>query len=115
MTDTQIFPVPEGFAARAHVDAATYDRLYRQSLDDTEGFWRDQATFLDWMRPFTQVRDASFDPADVHVRWFADGTLNASVNCIDRHLPAKADVPAVLWEGDRPGESRVLSWGEMAD
>jgi len=112
---SEIYPVPPEFAGHAHVDAAAYERLYQRSIDDTEGFWRDQAGFLEWIRPFTQVRDASFEPADVHIRWFADGTLNASVNCIDRHLPAKADQPAVLWEGDRPGESRIVTWGQMAD
>ncbi len=114
---SDIYPVPPDFAARAHVDAAAYDRLYRQSLDDNDGFWREQAAALDWIRPFTQVSDTKFDPADLRIRWFADGTLNASVNCVDRHLPAKADKPAILWQGDGEGESesRSVTWGELAD
>ncbi|THF60476.1 acetate--CoA ligase [Pseudothauera rhizosphaerae] len=115
MNAPEIYPVPPGFAARAHVDAAAYERLYRSSIDDPDAFWRGQAAFIDWLQPFTQVSDTRFDPDDLRIRWFADGTLNASVNCVDRHLPAKAAQPAILWEGDRAGESRTVSWGELAD
>jgi acetyl-CoA synthetase len=110
-----VIPVPPGFAEQAHVDAAAYERLYRWSLDDPEGFWREQAKAIDWIRPPTLIKDTSFAPDDVHIRWFEDGTLNASVNCLDRHLPAKADKPAILWEGDDPSESRVVTWGELSD
>ncbi|OAN45687.1 acetyl-coenzyme A synthetase [Paramagnetospirillum marisnigri] len=112
---SELYPVPADFAARAHVDAAAYDRLYPASVADPQAYWREQAAFLDWMRPFTQVSDTRFDPEDLRIRWFADGTLNASVNCVDRHLPAKADIPAILWEGDRPGDSRTVTWGELSD
>lgn len=116
MTDLpEIFPVPPAFAAQARVDAATYDRLYRQSLDDNDGFWRDQAAFLDWITPFTQVKDTNFAADDLRIRWFSDGTLNASVNCLDRHLPAKANLPAILWQGDGIGETRTVTWGELSD
>jgi len=115
MTATEIYPVPAAFAASAHVDAEAYESQYRHSIADPEAFWRRQAEFLEWRRPFTQVSDTNFDPADLRIRWFADGTLNASVNCIDRHLPAKAGQPAILWEGDRPGDSRVVTWAELAD
>ncbi len=112
---SDLFPVPPEFAARAHVDADAYERLYRRSLDDNQGFWREQAGFLDWIRPFTRVSDSRFAPDDLRIRWFADGTLNASVNCIDRHLPAKADQPAILWEGDGTGERRTVTWAELSD
>ncbi|MBC7953797.1 MAG: acetate--CoA ligase [Rhodospirillaceae bacterium] len=115
MPQDDVFPVPPGFAAHAHVDGAEYDRLYGQSLDDNDGFWREQAAFLDWTRPFTQVSDTNFAADDLRISWFADGTLNASVNCIDRHLPAKADQLAILWQGDAPGERRTVTWGELAD
>ncbi|PWC44952.1 acetate--CoA ligase [Azospirillum sp. TSO22-1] len=115
MSEPEIHPVPPGFAARAHVDAAAYAATYRRSVEDTEGFWCEQAAFLDWITPFTQVKDTSFALEDLRIRWFADGTLNASHNCIDRHLPAKADVPAILWEGDDPAERRTVTWGELAD
>jgi len=115
MVQSEVYPVPPGFAAHAHVDAEAYERLYRWSIEDPDAFWRDEAQFLDWIKPFTRVSDSSFDLDDFRVRWFADGTLNASVNCVDRHLPEKANVPAVLWEGDTPGESRVVTWGDLAD
>ena len=112
---SELFPVPPDFAARAHVNAETYDRLYARSLNDNQGFWREQAGFLDWIKPFTQVSDAKFAPEDLRISWFADGTLNASVNCIDRHLPAKSDQPAILWEGDGTDERRSVTWGELSD
>ncbi|HLO75151.1 MAG TPA: acetyl-coenzyme A synthetase N-terminal domain-containing protein, partial [Magnetospirillum sp.] len=95
---SETYPVP-AWADRAHVNAETYDRLYQSSIADPEGFWREQAKSLQWTTPFTQVRDTNFAADDLRIRWFADGTLNASVNCVDRHLPAKADTPAILWEG----------------
>ncbi|MFZ4537042.1 AMP-binding protein [Propionivibrio sp.] len=115
MSDSELFPVPPGFAAHAHIDEAAYAALYRRSLDDPEGFWREQAAFLDWIKPFSEVRDTRFDPLEPRIRWFADGTLNASVNCVDRHLPAKAAQPAIHWQGDDPGESRTVTWGELGD
>jgi acetyl-CoA synthetase len=115
MSEPDLIPVPQAVAARAHIDSARYLELYRQSIEDTEGFWRGQAAAIDWIRPFTQVKDTSFDPDNLRIRWFSNGTLNASVNCIDRHLPAKANRPAILWEGDRPGECRRVTWSELAD
>ena len=106
--------MPQDFAGRAHVDKAAYERLYEWSISDPDGFWREQAAFLDWIKPFSEISDTSFDPEDFRIRWFADGTLNASVNCLDRHLPAKAHQPAILWEGDRPGDSRIVTWRELA-
>ncbi len=114
-TQPELYPVPPAVAAQAHINAETYAAQYRRSLEEPEDFWREQAASLQWIRPFTQVKDTSFDPQDLRIRWFADGSLNASVNCLDRHLPAKAEQPAILWEGDRPGESRTVTWGQLAD
>jgi acetyl-CoA synthetase len=111
----EIYPVPPGFAERARVNAEDYDRRYRASIENPEAFWAEEAKFLNWIRPFSRISDTSFDARDLRIRWFEDGTLNASVNCLDRHLPGKADRPAILWEGDAPGESRVVTWGELAD
>ncbi len=111
---SETFSLPT-WADRANVTAAEYETRYAASVADPEGFWRQEARFLNWSKPFTQVKDTNFDPADLRIRWFADGELNASVNCVDRHLPAKADVPAILWEGDGAGESRVVTWGELSD
>jgi len=115
MSSDDIYPVPPAFAARAHVDAEAYERIYGQSIQDPEAFWAEQAQFLEWIKPFSQISDTNFDPADLRIRWFADGSLNASVNCVDRHLPTKAQRPAILWEGDAPGESRSVSWAELSD
>jgi acetyl-CoA synthetase len=97
------------------VTAETYDRLYRRSVEDPDGFWRDQAAILDWQRPFTQVKDTRYSPDEVRIRWFADGTLNASYNCLDRHAARAPDAPAILWEGDTPRDHRRVSWGDLKD
>ena len=115
MSDTSVFPVPTGFAESARIDAAAYDRLYRQSVEDPEGFWGEQASVVDWIRPFTQVRDTSFDADDLRIRWFADGVLNASANAVDRHAAVKPDAPAILWEGDDPAESSRVTWAELKE
>ena len=113
MAGNELFPVPESAARRAHVDAAGYEEMYRRSIEDPDGFWAEQAGRIHWMEPFTEVRDASFARGDVHVRWFADGVLNASANCLDRHLSARGDRTAIVWEGDDPADSRHVSYAEL--
>ena len=107
-----IFPVPAAMARNAWIDEVGYAQRYAWSLKDPDGFWRDEAKRLHWMKPFTKVRNASFT-GDVRIRWFEDGTLNASVNCIDRHLKERADQTAILWEGDSPREQRHVSYAEL--
>ena len=107
------FAVPEEFARRAWVDKAAYRREYARSISDPEGFWSDQAWRLDWYSAPTRIRDVSYGPGDVHIRWFADGTLNASVNCLDRHLRSRGRRAAIVWEGDDPAESRTLTYAEL--
>ena len=109
----EIFPVPDAVAREAHIDAARYEELYRRSLEDPEGFWAEQAQILDWIQPFTEVRDVSFARDDVHIRWFADGVLNACANCLDRHLPERAEQTAILWEGDDPADQQALTYAEL--
>ena len=113
MAENELFPVPESAARRAHVDAAGYEETYRRSIEDPDGFWAEQAARIHWMAPFTEVRDASFARGDVHVRWFADGVLNASANCLDRHLSERGDRTAIVWEGDDPADSRHVSYAEL--
>ena len=112
MSSTSLFPVPEDLARTAWVDAATYARLYEQSLKDPDGFWREQGKRLHWMKPYTKIKNTSFT-GDVRIRWYEDGTLNASYNCIDRHLAQRADQTAILWEGDSPTEQRHVSYAEL--
>lgn len=111
MSDT-VFPAPS--VREGGIDRAAADAAYARSVADPVGFWRDEAEQrLDWITPFTQVKDTSFDEADFRIRWFADGELNVSVNCIDRHLATRGDQPAIVWEGDEPGETRTLTYREL--
>ena len=112
MSDGQVFPVPEAWAKRAHMDAAGYEAAWKRVEADPDGFWTDVAGRLDWIKPFTVVKDVSFDAKDFHIRWFADGVLNVSANCLDRHLPARANDVAIIWEGDNPEHSRKITYAE---
>jgi acetyl-CoA synthetase len=91
-------------AANAHVNAAKYDAMYHASIADPEGFWLEQAQRIDWMKPFTKVKDVDFTFGQVKINWFADGALNVSANCIDRHLEMRGDQTAIIWEPDSPDE-----------
>jgi acetyl-CoA synthetase len=115
MSDEKIYPVPEAIAARAWVKAADYEAMYRTSIEDPLKFWAHQARErLDWMRPFREVKDVSFDIRDLHIRWFADGALNVTANCLDRHLATRADQTAILWEPDDPkADVRLLSYRQL--
>jgi len=107
-----LFPVPEAWAKKAHMDAASYEAALAHEASDTDGFWRKVASRLDWIKPFTIVKDVSFRAEDFRIRWFADGVLNASVNCLDRHLADKGEAVAIIWEGDDPSQSRKITYRE---
>jgi acetyl-CoA synthetase len=109
----EIFPVSDEWKFRSHVTKAQYEEMYARSLRDPEGFWREQAKIIDWMKPFTKVKNVSYDADDLHIRWFEDGTLNVCANCIDRHLPKRAGQTAILWEGDDPKDSRAITYQEL--
>ncbi|MGQ0428639.1 MAG: AMP-binding protein, partial [Gammaproteobacteria bacterium] len=106
-------PVPEAFAAQANVKAADYQALYRESVEDPAGFWAQIAKRIEWMRFPQKIKDTSFDPDDFRVRWFEDGELNVSVNCLDRQLEKRGDKTALLFEGDDPAVSRKVSYREL--
>ena len=108
----QLFPVPDAFAKTALIDQKKYLEMYEHSVKDPEGFWREHGRRIDWIKPYTKIKDSSFQPP-VHVRWFHDGTLNASANCIDRHLKTRGDQTAILWEGDDPNESKKITYREL--
>jgi acetyl-CoA synthetase len=109
-----LHPVPQEWAESALIDAATYAEKYRRSLDDPDGFWREEAQRVDWIKPFTEVKDCSFAKDDFRIRWFADGTLNLAANCLDRHLAKLGDEPAIIWEPDDPEKAfRVLTYREL--
>jgi acetyl-CoA synthetase len=111
--DTHRYEVPADFAAAARVDAKGYATDYARSLKDPEDFWGEVGKRLDWIRPYSRVKDVSFHVEDFHIRWYQDGTLNASFNCLDRHLAQRGEQTAILWEGDQPGESRRVSYREL--
>jgi len=106
-------PVSPEFAARARVKADDYTRLYAESVRDPAGFWGRIGKRLDWIKPYTQVKDVSFAADNLHIRWYHDGELNLSANCLDRHLAARGDKTAILWEGDDPDESRAISYRDL--
>jgi acetyl-CoA synthetase len=112
MSSTTLFPVPEATARSAWIDEAGYFKLYQRSVDDPEGFWREQAKRIAWIKQPSKIKDVDFT-GQVHVRWFQDGTLNASYNCLDRHLATRADQTAILWEGDSPSEHKHVSYAEL--
>ncbi|HCP00608.1 MAG TPA: acetyl-coenzyme A synthetase, partial [Rhodospirillaceae bacterium] len=107
------FPVPEAWANRAWADESKYLEMYQRSIDDPDGFWGEEGKRLDWIEPYTQISDVSYDTKDLHVKWYADGVLNASANCIDRHLAARGDQTAIIWEGDDPKDDAKLSYNEL--
>jgi acetyl-CoA synthetase len=109
----KIYPVPETWRNVARIDAETYERLYRRSIDDPNGFWAEQGKRIDWISPFTRVKDVSFDTHNVSIEWFGDGTTNVAMNCVDRHLPHRAEQTAIIWEADDPSLSRRISYAEL--
>jgi acetyl-CoA synthetase len=113
MSETKFFPVAAEWAKRAWVDEAKYQAMYKQSIDDPVGFWREQGKRIDWIKPYGKVKDVSYDKNNLHVRWFQDGTLNVCYNCVDRHLPKRADQVAIVWEGDDPKIDRKITYREL--
>jgi acetyl-CoA synthetase len=110
---TEAHPLDPAFAAKARIDKPTYERLYAESVRDPEEFWRRIGKRLDWITPYSKVKDVSFDAADLRIRWFHDGALNVSANCLDRHLARHGDKTAIIWEGDDPDASRRISYREL--
>jgi acetyl-CoA synthetase len=114
MTDTSLIPVPFGFAREGTIDAEGYHSLYRQSVEEPDAFWAAQARIVDWIKPFSKVKNTSFT-GDVSIRWFEDGTLNVSANCVDRHAATQPETTAIIWEGDDPEKSRHISYLELKE
>lgn len=110
-----IYPVPAHIKNAALVDNDKYNTLYKQSIDDPEGFWREHGKRLDWSTPYNKVKNTSFDKGHINIRWYEDGQLNASYNCIDRHLAKNANKTALIWEGDNPEQSENISYQKLHD
>jgi len=111
--ETHIYPVPAEFAKTANLSPEKYRDMYACSIADPESFWDEQGKRLDWITPYTQIKDVSWDKSDLHISWYGDGVLNVSENCIDRHLAVRGDKPAIIWEGDDPNQSTTLTYREL--
>lgn len=106
-------PIMDAIAANTHINEEQYAKLYQQSVDDPTAFWQEHAQILDWITPFTHVKNTHFEPGNIDIRWFEDGQLNLAANCLDRHLAQHGDKPAIIWESDDGSESRTLTYREL--
>jgi acetyl-CoA synthetase len=109
----QVYEVPAEWSKRAYIDGAKYAAMYDRSIKDPAGFWAAEAKRIDWFKPFTKVKDTSFDPHHVSIKWFEDGVTNVAHNCIDRHLATRGDQVAIIWEGDDPKDDRKITYREL--
>jgi acetyl-CoA synthetase len=109
----KIYEVPAQWQTRAYADLAKYKEMYARSLKDPNGFWGEQAKRIDWIKPFTKVKNTSFDPHNVSIKWFEDGALNVAYNCVDRHLAKRGDQTAIIWEGDDPKEDKKITYKQL--
>ncbi len=114
MTD-KIYPPSPEFVAQAHADRAKYDAMYAESVSDPEGFWGREGRRLDWIKPYSKVKNTTFAYPDVSIRWFEDGVLNVAANCVDRHLATRAEQTAIIWESDDPNIARHISYAELSE
>jgi acetyl-CoA synthetase len=106
-------PVPSEWAEKAYVDAEGYAKAYAESINNPDAYWTREAQRIEWIKPFTKVKNTSFNEADFGIRWFEDGVLNVSSNCLDRHLPLRKEDVAIIWEGDDPSQVRHITYGEL--
>ena len=108
-----IFKVPQKWATKAYVDRNQYEKKYKLSIKDNEGFWKKEGKRIDWIKPYRKIKDVKYSKTDVRIKWYYDGTLNASANCIDRHLLDKKNKTAIIWVGDDPKDSKHISYKEL--
>ncbi len=113
MDQEPIFQPSQALAKHAHIDAKGYEALYAESIADPDGFWAEHGKRIDWIKPYSQISDVSYDASDLHIKWYADGTLNAAANCLDRHLAERGDQTAIIWEGDEPDQQRHITYKEL--
>ncbi|MBB94491.1 MAG: acetyl-coenzyme A synthetase, partial [Rhodobacteraceae bacterium] len=109
-----VYAPSEDTVSHALIDAATYDEMYKASIEDPEGFWAEHGKRIDWIKPFTKVKNTSFAPGNVDIRWFEDGTLNVAANCIDRHLETRGNQTAIIFEPDDPNEpAKYITYSQL--
>ena len=110
---SETYAINDYFKENGLISEEKYFELYKQSVEDNEGFWAEQGKIVDWIKPFTKVKDVSFGKDDLHIRWYEDGELNVCYNCVDRHLADKADQAAIIWEGDEPDTDLTITYGDL--
>ena len=110
----KVYPVSAEWSQRAFINEAKYKDMYERSVKDPDGFWREHGQRIDWIKPYSKVKNTSYDPHNVSIKWFEDGTTNVAMNCVDRHLPKRANQVAIIWEGDDPSESQKITYGELS-
>ncbi|MEE9389059.1 MAG: acetate--CoA ligase [Paracoccaceae bacterium] len=115
MTDTKLYPPSADFSANSHADRAKYDEMYAASVADPDAFWGEQGKRLDWIKPYSKVKNTSFEYPDISIKWYEDGVLNVSANCIDRHLATRGDQTAIIWESDDPSVDANITYNELSD
>ncbi len=109
----KLYPPSKEFVANAHINAAQYKEMYEASISDPESFWGEQGKRLDWITPYTRVKNTTFEYPDVSIKWYEDGELNVCANCVDRHLETRGDQVAIIWEGDEPDQSKSITYTEL--
>ncbi|HCW91874.1 MAG TPA: acetyl-coenzyme A synthetase, partial [Marinobacter sp.] len=113
MTAPKLYPVAPDVAERALLNKQQYEDMYRQSVEDPEAFWGEHGKRIDWIKPYTKVKNTTYDYNRLSIKWFEDGVLNASANCLDRHLDTRGDKTAIIFEGDDPADSRHVTYREL--
>ncbi|QJT20926.1 acetate--CoA ligase [Aeromonas media] len=113
MSESKVYPVKAHIGSNALLDKEGYEAMYQASVQNPDAFWGEQGKILDWMTPYTRVKNTSYDPGHVSIKWYEDGLLNVSANCLDRHLAERGDKVAIIWEGDNPAEDRKLTYREL--
>src|SRR5690606_34834587 len=113
MTNNLVFEPSAEAKARTWTTAAQYEEMYARSVNDPEGFWREHGQRLDWIKPYTKVKNTTYEYPDISIKWFEDGELNLSANCIDRHLGKRGDQVAIIWEGDTPGTDDKVTYRQL--
>ena len=113
MSGSSLYKPSSSIIEKSHVNRETYEKMYEESINDPSLFWKKHGKRIDWIKPYSKVSDVSYNKEDLHIKWFEDGTLNASFNCLDRHLKSKGNSVAIIWEGDDPSESKKITYNEL--
>ena len=111
----KIYDIPPEWKTRAFIDAARYAEMYARSIKDPNGFWAEAAKRIHWYKAPTRIKNSTFGPGEVSIKWFEDGVTNAAYTCIDRHLPKRARQTAIIWEGDDPAQSKHITYQQLHD